>query len=316
MDDDPLILRLREGVARCIPDWSDAGRIGIAVSGGPDSLGLLLLAARAFAGRVEAATVDHGLRAESADEAAFVAAACAELEVPHRVLGPAAPVPGNRQASARDARYRLLDGWAVERALTCVATAHHVEDQAETLLMRLARGSGVAGLSGVRRRNVARHVPVIRPVLDWRRSELAMVVHAAGLIAVDDPSNRDDRYARSRVRERLAEDQALDPVALARSAAALAEAEEALEWTTRRLAGDRLRPQDGGFSLDAAGLPPELLRRLVRLALIEAGGAPEPRGSEITRLVVTLSAGRAATLAGISCRPGVRWHFAPAPPRR
>src|SRR4051812_29251127 len=128
-------------------------RIGVAVSGGPDSLALLLLAARARPGLVEAATVDHALRPESAGEAAFVAELCGRLAVPHEILTveweekPETAI----QERARIARYRLLGRWAKERGLTALATAHHLDDQAETFLMRLARGAGVKGLAGMRR---------------------------------------------------------------------------------------------------------------------------------------------------------------------
>jgi tRNA(Ile)-lysidine synthase len=127
-----------------------AGRVGIAVSGGPDSLALLLLAHAAIPGGIAAATVDHGLRAEAAGEAAFVAALCATLGIPHATLRPGAPITGNIQSSARKARYALLEIWADQHNLDWIATAHHADDQAETLLMRLSRGAGVAGLSGVR----------------------------------------------------------------------------------------------------------------------------------------------------------------------
>src|SRR4051794_28920400 len=124
-------------------------RIGIAVSGGPDSLALLLLAAATRPGRIEAATVDHALRRESRDEAAMVHDLCETLGVPHRTLTvewqekPESAL----QERARKQRYALLSAWASERGLDAIATAHHLDDQAETLVMRLARGSGVRGLA-------------------------------------------------------------------------------------------------------------------------------------------------------------------------
>src|SRR5689334_16392944 len=130
-------------------------RIGVAVSGGPDSLALLLLVAAARPGQVEAATVDHGFRPESRDEAAMVAGLCDRLGVPHATL----TVRWERtpetalQERARKERYRLLGFWAEERGLDAIATAHHADDQAETFLMRVSRGAGVRGLAGMRSRS-------------------------------------------------------------------------------------------------------------------------------------------------------------------
>jgi tRNA(Ile)-lysidine synthase len=143
----------------------------VAVSGGPDSLALLLLAHAAMPGLVEAATVDHGLRSESADEAAFVAEICGKLGVPHATLKVTVGA-GNLQAEARAARYAALAGWMAERGLAALATAHHADDQAETLILRLNRGSGVAGLAGVRARGLVpgTRLPLLRPLLGWRRA--------------------------------------------------------------------------------------------------------------------------------------------------
>jgi tRNA(Ile)-lysidine synthase len=127
-------------------------RLGVAVSGGPDSLALLLLAATARPALVEAATIDHGFRAEGRDEAEMVAGVCERLGVPHAILTarwPETPTSAI-QERARHERYRLLGYWAEERGLAALATAHHADDQAETVVMRFARGSGVRGLAGMR----------------------------------------------------------------------------------------------------------------------------------------------------------------------
>jgi tRNA(Ile)-lysidine synthase len=307
--------RLRQDLARCLPSWSDGALIGVAVSGGPDSVALLLLARSAFPGRVLAATIDHRLRREARAEAEFVANLCAELVVPHAILAPTAPIRGNLQAGARAARYALLDGWAVAHGLSCVATAHHVEDQAETLLMRLVRGAGVGGLAGIRHATGARRVPVVRPVLGWRRTELAEIVRRAGIVPVEDPGNRDERFTRTLIRRRMAEQPWLDPRALAMSAQALAEAEEALGWAAARLCGERLAEHEGCWTLDPSDLPNELLRRIVIAALARAGGTGAPRGAEVQGLIAALASERTATLSGIVCRPGPRWRFTPEPPR-
>ena len=304
-------------IARFRADFDElAGRppIGVAVSGGPDSLALLLLAHASFPGMVHAATVDHGLRPESGEEAAAVERVCAGLGVPHWILAAELTATANIQAAARERRYALLEGWAGEHGLGCILTAHHLEDQAETLVMRLLRGSGLAGLAAIRPdRNAP--VPILRPLLRWRRGELAAIVEAAGLNPVADPSNSDERFDRARLRKRLAETDWIDPVPLARSAAALAEAEEALSWATQRLWDERVVAEGDGYRLDPAALPEELKRRLV-LRLLSAIGGPEPRGAEVGRLIKALEADRTATLSGAKCVGGERWRFAPAPPRR
>ncbi|MBX9815847.1 MAG: tRNA lysidine(34) synthetase TilS [Sphingomonas sp.] len=145
------VARLRDDLAALVGPLGGR-RLAVAVSGGADSMALLALAVAAFPGQVIAATVDHGLRAESAEEAALVARWCAGAGVPHAVLTIAdAPARGdNLHDWARARRYRLLATWALDAGASLLATAHHADDQAETFLMRAARGSGVAGLAGAR----------------------------------------------------------------------------------------------------------------------------------------------------------------------
>ena len=134
-----LVARFRRDAEALAPGFA---RLGVAVSGGPDSLALLLLAQAAFPGLVEAATVDHRLRPESTIEALHVEDICARLGCPHAILDVEVPDgPAGLQAEARGARYRALGLWAEARGLPHVATAHHADDQAETVLMRLQRGS-------------------------------------------------------------------------------------------------------------------------------------------------------------------------------
>lgn len=299
------------------PLAGDPPALGVAVSGGPDSLALLLLANAALPGRVRAATVDHGLRAGSAQEARDVGEICRRLGCPHDSLKVSLSGDGEGlQAEARRARYRALAAWAAAAVVPCIATAHHIDDQAETLLMRLQRGSGAAGLAGIRPVRRDGDLRIVRPLLGWTRAELAGVVAAAGLDPVDDPSNRDARFDRTSARRLLAATPDLDPAALARSAAALRDAEEALVWTADRLWQERVRRSDGSLLLDPGGLPPELARRLVTRVLAELAPDAKPRGEEIGRLLRALDRGGTATLAGVKGSGGGVWRFGPAPPRR
>ena len=291
-------------------------RLGLAFSGGPDSLALLLLAQAAWPGRVEAATVDHGLRPESRDEALYVGEICAGLACPHSIL-PVAVAEGGAglQAEARQARYQALGQWAAEKGLDAVATAHHADDQAETLLMRLRRGAGVAGLSGIRAVRREGDLLILRPLLGWTKAELVAIVRSAGVEAIEDPSNRDPRFDRTEARALLARTPWLEPAALARSAAALAEAEEALEWVAAGFWQERAVRAGDTLTIDPSGLPPELARRLLARAL--AGfGAARPRGEDLSRLLAALRRGETATLGGVKCTGGARWRLTPAPRRR
>ena len=293
-------------------------RLGIAVSGGPDSLALFLLAAAARPDRVEAVTIDHGLRAESAGEAAMVAGHCEKIGVLHWTLNADWPEPptANIQAAARAMRYRLLNEWAIERGLEAVATAHHADDQAETLLMRLARGAGVGGLGGSRRRRpLSEQVTLIRPLLGWRKAELCALVAQAGLAAIDDPSNRDPRHDRSRFRQILAQSNWADPARLAASASAIRDADEALDWALTPLIGSRIKPDGDALLIEPLDLPREMKRRLLLAAFAELA-APAPRGPELIRAMESLEAGQTVTLSGLKLEGGVRWRLSPESGRR
>lgn len=289
------------------------GWFGIAVSGGPDSMALLDLAATTMPGRVEAATVDHGLRPDAAGEAEMVARYCAEQGIAHDILRPAQPITGSVQAEARAVRYGLLHDWMAERGLDWLLTAHHADDQLETLLMRLNRASGVSGLAGVR----ARRGKVLRPLLGVRKGDLEHWVQARGIPYASDPSNADDRFDRARLRTRLAGIDWLDPLAAARSAAALAEAEAALDWSMARLVEERVRQDGDVVMLDTDSLPREYLRRLlahiVRLAAPEASA---PRGEQLDQAILQLCDGRKISIGACVGTGGAIWTVRRAPPRR
>jgi tRNA(Ile)-lysidine synthase len=289
-----------------------AGRIGIAVSGGADSLALLLIAQATMPDWISAATVDHGLRPEASDEAAFVEGLCAKMGIPHTTLRPPTPIAGSLQSAARAVRYDLLHSWADEHDVAWIATAHHIEDQAETLMMRLLRGSGIEGLSSIRERNGR----IIRPLLGWHRSALRALVDAAGIIPIDDPSNADRRYDRVRMRGFLADNEWLNAAALAKSASILCEVNAALDWSAQREAERRISRDDAGVAVDPTHLPADLLRRLTLIALRLIDPAIAPRGDQVTALIEALVAHEKAMIGDILCQGGMIWHMTKAPSRR
>ena len=309
----------RERFAAALDALASSGHIGLAVSGGPDSLALLLLAEAVRPGLISAATVDHGLRPEAADEAAMVAALCRARNIPHATLRVAVEDdPAGIQAAARKARYAALGAWAVQQGATSLATAHHADDQAETLLMRLARGAGLGGMSGVRRSRPLAEAPgvtLIRPLLGWTKAELEEVVAGARIKPVRDPSNADPRYDRTRARALLAGGWP-EAARIAASAGHLAEAEEALAWVTAELAGVRIRLGEDEGTLDASGLPRDLRRRLLLMLFAQLAPGVELRGDSLDRLLQALDARKVTTLGGFRCDPGPPWRVSRAAARR
>jgi len=296
--------------------WPGGGRLGLAVSGGPDSLALLLLAHTAMPGRFAVATVNHGLRPEAAEECAMVAQVCADRGVDCATLEVKTGA-GNLQAAARHARYEALAKWAEREELSALATAHHADDQAETLLMRLNRASGLSGLAGVRARGIVpgSRLPLVRPLLAWRRGELTAIVSAAGLEPAQDPSNADDAYDRVRIRKALAGADWLDVRALAASAEYLADADECVQSMVEREWDERVSIGGGGAIRFEAGLPRAVTLRVV--ARIVEGFGSSARGGAIARLVDGLERGAGGNVAGVgaSVEDGV-WVFRPEAPRR
>lgn len=299
-------------------------RFGVAVSGGPDSLALLLLSAAARPGGVEAATVDHGLREGSRAEAEMVVRTCERLGVPHSILAIEWDLPPTTaiQEQARTVRYGALSKWMRERGLTHLFTGHHADDQAETVLMRLARGSGARGLAGMRPASSMPGDPelsLVRPLLAWRRSELAAICAEAGETPVSDPSNADDAHERVRVRQHLGESPWLDPEALSRSAENLASADEALDWAATREWSEFVDTGEDEIVYRASTAPLEIVRRIVARAIEALGteGSPsELRGRELNGLIADLQACNTRTLRGVRCAGGLQWTFSRAAPRR
>ncbi len=293
----------------------------IAVSGGPDSLALMHLIAQwrkrheSDAPGVLVATVDHGLRAESRAEAEAVAFAAAQLGLPHTILTWQGEKPTTGiQDAARSARYRLL----IERAAAmnaipaAIVTAHTEDDQAETVLMRLARGSGVEGLAAMRpRRVLARDIVLERPLLDISKARLAATCHALRLNAVDDPSNSDPRFERVRWRAAMPGLDALglNARSLALSAQRLARANEALDQATSDATAAIVECNGGAYARlegkSFAALPHEIRVRLLGRLLTAYGGMAAPAElSQIEGLALRLSSVRQTkeTLGGTLIR--------------
>lgn len=309
MTPDPALDDLTLGMA-------PAGRIGVAVSGGGDSVALLLLLrewALEHGRELMAVTIDHGLRADSNAEAVGVERLCASVRIAHETLRwNGWTGRGNLQSMARDARRALISDWASRHSIKAVALGHTLDDQAETFLLRLARGSGVDGLSAMR--NVAQtgNVLWLRPMLSLRRDELRHWLRGRSVAWVDDPSN--DNVSFDRVRAR----QALEPLAalgigaprLAATAAAMSRARDALEAATGELAAGCLKVYPAGDAwLDPVKLvlaAPELRLRLLATVLMWVAGATyRPRLTQLEATLLAIEQGRlglGATLHGCVLR--------------
>ena len=280
--------------------------LGLAVSGGGDSVALMYLAARR-GGPLRVATVDHGLREGSAAEAEAVARAAAALGLPHDVLRWDWDGSGNLQAAARDARRSLLSDWAGRHGLAGVLMGHTLDDQAETVVLRLARGSGVEGLSGMVEGRIGQ-ATFLRPLLGLRRGELRGWLRANGIDWADDPSNEDVRFDRVKARRAIAVLD-LDPARLAATASRMARAREALERRALSVAEGVVRPAlPGDVCLDRTGLlaaEEDTLRRILAGALRSVAGAGyRPAETGMDRLLDAIREGTTRTLMGCVIRAG------------
>ena len=287
--------------------------LAVAVSGGPDSLALALLAAdwaAKRAGRAEALIVDHRLRPESAREARQVRRWLKAHDIPSRVLVWEGPRPMSRiQASARDARYELLTEHCRRRGLLHLLIGHQRDDQAETVLMRQASGSGPDGLAGMAILVERAGVRLLRPMLNIPRAQLVAHLDRLRQAFVDDPSNRDGRYLRPRLRQAMAAGQCDKAVALARQQGVKRSRSEAA--VARLLAGSvRLDPA-GYASVDRTALahaPDELVSRAFGAVIVTVGGTlHRPAPAALERLVAWFRAdcpGGGRTLGGCRLIPG------------
>ncbi len=267
---------------RIFSPLAQASRIIAAVSGGPDSMALMHLLARwgdtSPRPPILVATVDHGLRPEAAHEAAFVADQAAALGFSHRILHWTGQKPETGlQEAAREARYGLLVQHARDEGASHLVTAHTQDDQAETILMRMARGSGLTGLAGMRVERDRDGIRHVRPLLDCPKSLLVDLCRAQGWKFVTDPSNADERFARVRWRKTMPAlaEEGLTAERLARLAQRIAQAEDALDLKAQdALAGANGYRDGEGWVLQAEGFssePFEIALRMLAQALEKAG---------------------------------------------
>jgi tRNA(Ile)-lysidine synthase len=307
---------------RLFADWKAAPAIVLAVSGGPDSIALMWLAARwrrslARGPRLVAVTVDHGLRKEAAREARDVKRLARALDVEHRTMrwGGTKPKTG-LPAAARIARYELLARAARACGATHVLTAHTREDQAETLLMRLLRGSGIAGLSAMARQSERDGFLLARPLLHLPKARLIATLSRAKIDFADDPTNRDTNFTRPRIRALLPALAAEggDARALARLASRLARANAAVEiladGAERYLA---IRGSEAGLGggdaqiFDAktfAALPEEIRLRLLKRAIDRYGHEGPAELGKVEALLASLDQAVAESTTGRRQRAG------------
>jgi tRNA(Ile)-lysidine synthase len=336
-DDDHSPISVSEAKS-LLADWKAAPALLLAVSGGPDSIALMWLAARwrramSRGPRLIAVTVDHGLRREAAREALDVKRLAKALDLPHRTLRWTGTKPKTGlPAAARAARYRLLAQAARAGGATHILTAHTRDDQAETLLMRMLRGSGIAGLAAMARESERDGVWLARPLLDVPKSQLVATLNKAKIAFADDPTNRDAAYTRPRLRALmpvLAEEGG-DSRNLARLASRLARANAAIEVLAdgaERYLALRDRNDASRFGFDAgafAGMAEEIRLRLLKRAIDRVGHEGPVELGKLEALLGALDRAIAAgrprlkqTLAGaVIGLGGGRIHVDPAPPRR
>jgi tRNA(Ile)-lysidine synthase len=297
----------------------------VALSGGGDSLALMhLLTDWAKVGGRPlpvALIVDHALRAGSATEARKAAAFARKAGLTAHVLTRKGPAPSSGiEAAARDARYGLMGAWMREHGVAALYVGHTLDDQAETFLLRLGRGSGLDGLSAMRRLApfplpVFADLNLARPLLGFSRAALRAFLKARRQTWLDDPMNSEARFARSRIRGLMPalEAAGLSPARIADAAAHLARARAALELAAEAVLTRAARPDGARMLIDPAALmaaPREVGLRVLAGLLMGVSGEPyRPRFEALERLfdgIATGKLGRGATLHGCRLFPAPR----------
>jgi len=311
---DPLTLAEFDAAMAAVGPFESSPHVAVAVSGGADSMALCLLAdewVRGRGGRVSAITIDHGLRPSSAAEAMQVGRWMAALGIDHRVLRWDGRKPSTGvQAAARGERYRLMCGWCREAGVLHLLLGHHLRDQAETVLMRLQHGSGVEGLAAMSAVTETSAVRLVRPLLAVPPTRLRAVLSTRRMDWIDDPSNLDPTFLRSRLRAALPELAAtgITESSLAAVAHRMGRARVSLESAASALLARCCRLHPAGYAymdiLAMAAAPAEVsLRALARALLCIGGRSYEPGSEKLERLHARIVVERgevASTLAG--CR--------------
>ncbi|PYF09337.1 tRNA(Ile)-lysidine synthase [Rhodobacter viridis] len=304
--EDGMLLWAADAAVQTLQPMLTAPKLAVAVSGGSDSMAALVLLSALHP--VEAVTLDHGLRPEAADEAAFVARFCAARGIAHTTLHwEGRQARGNLMEAARLARLRLIGAWARARGIGAVALGHTADDQAETFLMRLAREAGLEGLSGMRESFESEGVLWFRPFLSQTRAELRGHLERQGIGWIEDPSNANERFDRVKARKALA---ALSPLGISAGTLAtvvghLAMAEQSVLWSLEHLAKAHVRLEAGDVVIDARGFrnafDAETSRRLINAALMWVSGAEyPPRAAKVMDVLMSWRIRRDRTLHG--CR--------------
>lgn len=270
-------------------------------------MALMTLAAAAGL-RPKVVTIDHGLR-DVAAELSLVGRMAARFGMDHTILRWSWDGRGNLQQSARDARRRMIANWAHQAGLGAVALAHTADDQVETVLLRLARGSGVDGLAGMAMHSDVGGLHWLRPLLHERRDTLRSWLRDQGVSWAEDPSNSDPRFDRVRAREMmpLLADLGLTPERVLRVADHMSVARQSLTLSAADWAGTHVTQTGGDLLLPRAVLDldhEDTPRRVLSAAIAWVGGSGyRPRFDSLRRLVTSLGAGQTAALGGVIATP-------------
>jgi len=313
----PVTAEEFEGLMRPLGPFEAAPQIAIAVSGGRDSIALASLCdrwVRSFGGKSVLLTVDHGLRAESANEAAFVAEWAENREIECHILRWEGIKPETAiQEAARSARYALMESWCRKKGILHLFLAHHQDDQGETLLMRLAKGSGAAGLAAMAPIVETRHLRLLRPLLPISRNRLEATLEQQGMAWVDDPSNDDPKYDRTLVRQLSGDlkESGLDEGLLSALSGDFAKLRKKMDEEAALFLGQHVALHPAGF----AKLPVRALAGvsddfgtavLARLLRTVGGGGYAPNQNKLNRLQNSLAIPKFSSATLGRCRVMLR----------